>query len=275
MAYNDDYLIHYGVKGQKWGIRRYQYEDGSLTPEGKEHYNVGEDGKKPSAIKTGIKNAANYVVKKAKEAGKKQKESFVRRHKPVSQMNDQELRENLDRMMKERQYKQIVDEMNGKNKPKKSFGQKHPVIQQVFVNTALSTAASLVSKQLGAKADEILAPRRMERAKEKGMLSKDLFPFVYNNSSRITSYNNNEKAKADAAKVAKEVASNVASEIRKPKKYTLSSVKQSTANKEGIKLAWDGLSKNLNTHSVSDIKPLTSSNSPGVDLILKALQKNS
>lgn len=32
------YLIHYGIPGQKWGIRRYQNEDGSLTPEGYEHY---------------------------------------------------------------------------------------------------------------------------------------------------------------------------------------------------------------------------------------------
>ena len=27
-------LYHHGVKGQKWGIRRFQNEDGSLTPEG-------------------------------------------------------------------------------------------------------------------------------------------------------------------------------------------------------------------------------------------------
>lgn len=33
-----DYLIHYGVKGQKWGVRRYQYADGSLTPAGKKRY---------------------------------------------------------------------------------------------------------------------------------------------------------------------------------------------------------------------------------------------
>lgn len=31
-------LIHHGIKGQKWGVRRYQNEDGSLTPEGKERY---------------------------------------------------------------------------------------------------------------------------------------------------------------------------------------------------------------------------------------------
>ena len=38
----NDYLCHHGVKGQKWGVRRYQNKDGSLTPQGKRHYYVGE-----------------------------------------------------------------------------------------------------------------------------------------------------------------------------------------------------------------------------------------
>ncbi len=36
------YLIHYGVPGQKWGVRRWQYEDGSLTPDGYIHYGYGK-----------------------------------------------------------------------------------------------------------------------------------------------------------------------------------------------------------------------------------------
>jgi hypothetical protein len=39
-------LAHHGVKGQSWGDRKYQYEDGSLTPEGKIHYGVGDGSKK-------------------------------------------------------------------------------------------------------------------------------------------------------------------------------------------------------------------------------------
>ena len=35
---DDEYLEHHGVKGQKWGIRRYQNEDGTFTDEGKKRY---------------------------------------------------------------------------------------------------------------------------------------------------------------------------------------------------------------------------------------------
>lgn len=35
---NEDYLEHFGVKGQKWGIRRYENEDGTLTEAGKIRY---------------------------------------------------------------------------------------------------------------------------------------------------------------------------------------------------------------------------------------------
>lgn len=36
--YNADYLSHHGIKGQKWGVRRYQNSDGSLTSKGRLRY---------------------------------------------------------------------------------------------------------------------------------------------------------------------------------------------------------------------------------------------
>lgn len=35
-----EYLAHHGVKGQKWGVRRYQNEDGSLKPAGKKKLSI-------------------------------------------------------------------------------------------------------------------------------------------------------------------------------------------------------------------------------------------
>ena len=40
----NDFIMHYGVSGQKWGIRRYQNADGTLTPEGMARYGIS-DGK--------------------------------------------------------------------------------------------------------------------------------------------------------------------------------------------------------------------------------------
>lgn len=33
------FIAHHGIKGQKWGVRRFQNADGSLTKAGKERYN--------------------------------------------------------------------------------------------------------------------------------------------------------------------------------------------------------------------------------------------
>lgn len=56
---NSDYLIHHGVKGQKWGVRRYQNPDGSLTAKGRKKYLGKETG-----VETKLINKDDIVIKR-------------------------------------------------------------------------------------------------------------------------------------------------------------------------------------------------------------------
>lgn len=44
MKKNDDYLMHYGVQGMKWGVRNFIDENGHLTQAGKERYQKSSSG---------------------------------------------------------------------------------------------------------------------------------------------------------------------------------------------------------------------------------------
>lgn len=63
---SDGELYHYGIKGMKWGVRRYQNADGSLTPKGKKRLAKNE------ALRNKLVNKADKRIKnhtdKAKEA---------------------------------------------------------------------------------------------------------------------------------------------------------------------------------------------------------------
>lgn len=91
----ETYLAHHGILGMKWGVRRYQNEDGSLTSAGKKRYSESDYMKK-SAGKTaasgviagttafGLKSAAKAVGDKAsqyREAAKAVSSDFGRRSK--------------------------------------------------------------------------------------------------------------------------------------------------------------------------------------------------
>lgn len=61
------YLIHSGIKGMKWGERRFQNEDGTLTEEGRKRYGVHSDKEEKKLNKL----AAKYD----KQMGKLEKNS--------------------------------------------------------------------------------------------------------------------------------------------------------------------------------------------------------
>lgn len=56
-------LCHHGVKGQKWGVRRYQYADGAYTPAGKKRYQNNNSAP--------VKRMSSMLSMKASELAKK------------------------------------------------------------------------------------------------------------------------------------------------------------------------------------------------------------
>ena len=68
ISHSDDELMHYGVKGMKWGVRRYQRKDGSLTGAGKRRL------KKALRGDTELKNTDKVFREKVTEPLNKSKE---------------------------------------------------------------------------------------------------------------------------------------------------------------------------------------------------------
>lgn len=70
-------LAHFGVLGMKWGVRRYQNKDGSLTAAGKRKYKISSEGKLEKRSKAEIKSYDKKVsALKNAQAAKKRKEKI-------------------------------------------------------------------------------------------------------------------------------------------------------------------------------------------------------
>ena len=50
-----DYIYHHGIKGQKWGVRRYQNPDGTLTSMGKARKRTMDVNKNMDAVNDIVK----------------------------------------------------------------------------------------------------------------------------------------------------------------------------------------------------------------------------
>lgn len=117
-------LKHYGVRGMRWGVRRYQNKDGSLTNAGKKRYDrdvrennakkkdnrINIDGPDPNRwVKEDI-GRSKRVVDSTSDAIRELKKvdsslrSSSKKKPDVSRLTDQQLRDRINRMNLERQY---------------------------------------------------------------------------------------------------------------------------------------------------------------------------
>lgn len=158
MYYNDQ-IWHWGVKGMKWGIRRYQNADGSLTDAGKRRYSTdvaaNAKKKKDNHLPEESLNDPNRWVKEDRERTKRVVDSgsqmagnlktlndksmrIQARRTPkmdLSKMTDQEMREQINRAMLEKQYDDMFN-------PKKVYSGREAVSDTLEIAGSVLTITS-------------------------------------------------------------------------------------------------------------------------------------
>lgn len=107
----NDELYHYGILGMRWGVRRYQKKDGTLTNSGKKRYDKEMERLKTEEKIIKNKNRTQSKLKKLEAKRKSVEELKKNSNKPkeksVKEYSDAELRERVNRLQLEKQYKDL------------------------------------------------------------------------------------------------------------------------------------------------------------------------
>lgn len=158
---DSDYLEHYGIKGMKWGIRRFQNKDGSLTKAGLKRYSdaasdvaskvgkaVAEGGKK---LGTAAGKAAQATKEKiAEKHAERKEEKRVEKlmSKPIRKLTEEERIERMDRKMKEKELLSL--EKNVKELDSTAMSKGRKFAEDMVTKVAIPSVLSAGEKQLTA-----------------------------------------------------------------------------------------------------------------------------
>lgn len=154
-------IYHSGVKGMKWGVRRYQNADGSLTAAGKKRRSLGEvirDHRIAKKRKAALEKARQTKIANKQTAEKRAKDIEAGKIKPKD-MTEAELNARISRLNLEKTYTDAI-----RNSKQTTMGSrftskfKESLVDKLADNVG-ADLISQVAKSFGAEAINAVAQK--------------------------------------------------------------------------------------------------------------------